>query len=220
MTNLVLIAPPAAGKGTQSKLLVENFGYVHISTGDLLRDEVNKNTSIGNEINSLISSGKLVDDNIILKLLENKLLLTIKENKNFIIDGFPRNINQAKMLVTLFDKLNVDNYKVINMNLDYDNALKRVVGRYICESCGKSYNLLIDSLKPKQDDICDSCNIKLVKRTDDTEETFKERYNTYVDNTNPIINYFNDLNKVINISVNDSVENIYNNIKTYVTEVD
>ena len=220
MVNFVFIAPPAAGKGTQSKYLVEKYGYNHISTGDLLREEVKKNTSLGIQINEIISVGKLVDDDLMLSLLENKFNSLLKEeNNSFIIDGFPRTINQAKMLDNLLGKLNIENYKVIYMDLPYEEAKNRVLGRLICPTCGKSYNELVSSLMPKQDGICDNCNSKLDKRSDDTEETFKERFDTYVINTKPILDYYIGINKLINIDASKNAEDIFKDIETYVAEV-
>ena len=242
MTNFVFIAPPAAGKGTQSKLLVDKYEYIHISTGDLLREEVEKNTALGIQINEVISSGKLVDDNLVLRLLKSKLIYVLNVNKPFIIDGFPRTLNQADMLNYTFQELGVDNYKVIYMDLDYEKAKERVLGqigrascrervqiyekakervlgRLICPSCGKSYHESIEGLIPKESGICDSCQSKLVKRTDDTEETFKDRFDTYILNVKPIIDYYNDLNKLINIDASKEADDIFKNIETYVTEV-
>ena len=219
MRNFVFIAPPAEGKGTQSKLLVEKYGYNHISTGDLLREEVSKNTELGIQINEIISSGKLVSDDIVLELLKNRLSSVISSNKPFIIDGFPRTYNQAVMLEDCFKKLNVDNYSVIYMNLDYEEAKTRVLGRLICPKCGKSFHESIVGLIPKQSGVCDSCSSNLEKRSDDTEETFKDRFNTYIDNVKPILDYYNDLNKLINIDASKNAEDIFKNIETYVTEV-
>ena len=219
MRNFVFIAPPAAGKGTQSKFLVEKYGYSHISTGDLLREEVAKKSDLGIQINEIISSGKLVDDNIVLTLLKNKLTSVLEENKAFIIDGFPRTPNQAEMLTKCFNDLNVDNYQVIYMNLDYEEAKKRVLGRLICPNCGKSFNDLVEGLMPKVSGICDSCSSNLEKRSDDTEETFKDRFDTYINNVEPILNYYNGLNKLINIDASKNAEDIFKNIETYVTEV-
>ena len=219
MRNFVFIAPPAAGKGTQSKFLVEKYGYSHISTGDLLREEVAKKSDLGIQINEIMSSGKLVDDNIVLTLLKNKLTSVLEENKAFIIDGFPRTPNQAEMLTKCFNDLNVDNYQVIYMNLDYEEAKKRVLGRLVCSGCGKSYNDMVEGLMPKEEGICDSCSSKLDKRSDDTEETFKKRFDTYISNVKPILDYYNNLNKLINIDASKDVEDIFKDIKTYVTEV-
>lgn len=219
MVNFVFIAPPAAGKGTQSKLLVDKYGYNHISTGDLLREEVANKTALGIQINEIISSGKLVDDEIVLTLLKNKLMSVLSLNKPFIIDGFPRTPNQAEMLTKCFNDLNVSNYKVIYMDLDYEEAKKRVLGRLVCSGCGKSYNDMVESLMPEQEGICDSCSSKLEKRSDDTESTFKDRFDTYINNAKPILDYYKDLNKLINIDASKDAKDIFKDIETYVTEV-
>ena len=219
MTNFVFIAPPAAGKGTQSKFLVDNYGYNHISTGDLLREEVAKKNTLGIQIDEIMSSGKLVDDELVLTLLKNKLTTILSENKPFIIDGFLRTPYQAELLTNCFNDLNVDNYKVIYMDLDYEEAKKRVLGRLVCSGCGKSYNDMVEGLMPKEEGICDSCSSKLDKRSDDTEETFKKRFDTYISNVKPILDYYNNLNKLINIDASKDVEDIFKDIKTYVTEV-
>lgn len=219
MTNFVFIAPPAAGKGTQSKYLVDKYDYIHISTGDLLREEIAKGTDLGIQINEIISSGKLVDDNMVLNLLRNKLVYALESNKPIIIDGFPRTLNQADMLDKSFKELNVDNYKVIYMDLSFEDAKNRVLGRLICSGCGKSYNDSIKSLMPRVDGICDECGKVLEKRTDDTEETFKERFDTYLENTKPIIDFYHNKNVLINIDASKNAENIFKDIETYVTEV-
>lgn len=219
MTNFVFIAPPAAGKGTQSKFLVEKYDYIHISTGDLLREEINNKTTLGMQINDVISEGKLVDDELVLKLLKNKLENVLKLDRPFIIDGFPRTSNQAVMLDDCLNNLNIDNYKVIYMDLSYDEAVKRVLGRIICPNCGKSFNDQIPSLMPKVEGICDVCQNSLEKRSDDTKETFKARYDTYILNTKPIIDYYNENNRLINIDASKDAENIFKDIETYVTEV-
>lgn len=219
MTDFVFIAPPAAGKGTQSKMLVEKYGYVHISTGDLLREEILKQTTLGMQIDKIISEGKLVDDELVLEMLKGNLKSIIEDHKSFIIDGFPRTINQAKLLDELLSSINKGDYKVIYMNLDYLDAENRVLGRLMCLKCGKSYNDKIESLMPKEEGICDSCGTVLEKRTDDTKETFKVRFDTYMENTEPIIEFYNSKNKLINIDANKSAEDIFKDIETYVTEV-
>ena len=219
MRNFVFIAPPAAGKGTQSKFLVDKYGYNHISTGDLLREEVANKTALGIQIEEIMSSGKLVDDETVLTLLSNKLSSLKDSNGSFIIDGFPRTLNQATMLEDLFSKLNLDDYRVIYMNLNYDDAKNRVLGRLVCPNCGKSFHESIEGLIPKVSGICDSCSSNLIKRSDDNEETFKDRFDTYINNVKPILDYYNDLNKLINIDASKDAENIFKDIETYVTEV-
>ena len=219
MTNFVFIAPPAAGKSTQSKMLVEKYGYKHVSTGDLLREEIAKKTELGMQINDVISSGKLVDDYLVLKMLKAKLESINSDNKSFIIDGFPRTFNQAKLLKDVLTSLNIENYKVIYMNLDYEEAKNRVLGRLMCLNCGKSYNDKITSLMPRVEGKCDSCGYELEKRSDDTEDTFKVRFDTFIENTKPIIDFYNSNNQLININANKAAEDIFKDIETYVTEV-
>ena len=138
LKNVIFIAPPAAGKGTQSDLLKENLGYVHISTGDLLR-ELDKESPLGKEVNALIEAGKFVSDEIVLELLKQKLL-TLTEDDHFILDGYPRNLNQAEALDGLLKEINKSLDCVIELDVPYDTCLKRAIGREICPNCHKAYN--------------------------------------------------------------------------------
>ena len=167
MMNIIFIAPPAAGKGTQSSLLEEKYEYKHISTGDLLRNEINKKSDFGKEIESIISKGELVSDDIITKLLKNELE-NIKHQK-FILDGYPRNLRQAEILNELFNELNIENYVTIYLSLDNEIAMKRALGRVVCTKCGASYNKYFQNLMPKENGICDKCRSELVVRTNDNE---------------------------------------------------
>ena len=153
--NIIFIAPPAAGKGTQSFLLEEKYNYKHISTGDLLREEITKKTELGANIESIISKGELVSDEIITTLLKNELK-KLKHQK-FILDGYPRNIAQAETLENIFNELNIENYGTIYLSLDEETATKRALGRIVCSKCGASYNTYFKNLMPKEDGICDKC---------------------------------------------------------------
>ena len=191
MKNVIFIAPPAAGKGTQSAIL-ESLGYLHISTGDMLREEIAKNSTIGIQIKDIISKGMLVSDEIVFELIKNKLTNIAKP---FILDGFPRSINQALMLNELFNELNINNYEVIYLDIDMDNAMKRALGRLTCK-CGASYNIYYDNLKPKMEGICDKCGSILTKRDDDNEESFKIRFNTFKTNNEQILDFYKNNNKL------------------------
>lgn len=203
MKNVIFIAPPAAGKGTQSSIL-ENLGYVHLSTGDMLRKEINSNSALGNEIKDLVNSGSLVSDDIVIELIQNNLK---NLDKPFILDGFPRTLNQAVQLDKLFSELNIDNYEVIYLNLDMESALKRTLGRIVCE-CGKSYNIYYDDLKPQQEGVCDNCGKNLIKRNDDNEESFKVRFKTYESNTLPIVEYYQNKKKLNEIDATKSSDEV------------
>ena len=205
MKNIIFIAPPAAGKGTQSNMLKEKFGYNHISTGDMLREAINSGSEIGKEVKNIIDKGELVSDVLIIKLVKDKL--TSLKGKPFILDGFPRTLNQAKSL----DELLTDDYIVIYLDLDESEAINRITGRLTC-NCGKSYNVNIDKLKPKVDGICDNCGSILIKRDDDNVESFKVRFKTFLDNTDSILKYYEDKEKLIKIDVNKDVQDIFESI--------
>ena len=205
MKNIIFIAPPAAGKGTQSNMLKEKFGYNHISTGDMLREAINSGSEIGAEVKNIIDKGELVSDDLIIKLVKDKL--TSLKGKPFILDGFPRTLNQAKSL----DEILTDDYIVIYLDLDESEAINRITGRLTC-NCGKSYNVNIDKLKPKVDGICDNCGSILIKRDDDNVESFKVRFKTFLDNTDSILKYYEDKEKLIKIDVNKDVQDIFESI--------
>lgn len=216
--NIIFIAPPAAGKGTQSSLLEEKYGYKHISTGDLLRNEINKKTDFGTRIENIISKGELVSDEIITELLKNELE-NIKHQK-FILDGYPRNICQAEILDKLFSELNIENYGTIYLSLDSDIAMKRALGRVVCNKCGASYNKYFQNLMPKENGICDKCHSELVVRTDDNEETFKTRFDTFLKATNPVLDFYKEKNKLSIVDANQNTEEIFKNIEEILTSED
>ena len=209
--NIIFIAPPGAGKGTQSTLLVDKYGYKHISTGDLLREEIKKGNELGVKIEEIISKGELVSDDIITELLKNELS-NIKDEK-FILDGYPRNLDQAKILNDIFTDLNVSDYGVIYMDIDEETATKRVLGRIVCPTCGASYNKYFQKLMPKEEGICDNCGGKLEERSDDNEATFKTRFSTYIDVTKPVLDYYKKINRLFIINADDEAETIFKNIE-------
>ena len=202
MKNVIFIAAPATGKGTFSNMLMERYGYNHISTEDLLRNIVKTNTSLGNEVAEVLKSGKLVNDELIFKILKEALKQMDLQNP-FIIDGLPRNINQAYYLNNLFNEINIDNYLAINLDLEYEIALKRALGRLSCPNCGTTYNKFFDEFKPKIENMCDKCGSVLDSRTDDNEESFKERFETYQNNVKPILEYYENNNKLLKISTHE-----------------
>ena len=196
MKSVIFIAPPAAGKGTQSKALVE-LGFVHISTGDILREEMKNETEIGNSIKDIMSAGSLVSDEIVFELLTNKLS---KIDKPFILDGFPRTLKQAEMLDKLLENLKLTTYETIYLDITMEEALKRALGRLTCE-CGMSYNKFNKEAMPKVENICDVCGKTLSTRTDDNEESYTNRFNTFLENIEPIKNYYESKNKLHIIDV-------------------
>lgn len=209
MKSVIFIAPPAAGKGTQSTFL-KSLGYEHISTGDMLRSEIATGSELGKEINDIISNGGLVSDEIVIKLIDKKL--SNINNKPFILDGFPRTINQTKELDNIFNKYNIEDFVVIYLDLDLDTAIKRSLGRLTCE-CGRSYNIYFDNMKPKAPGICDSCGNTLTKRSDDNETAFKLRFDNYLSNVADIMEYYNDRKKLVYINANQDSNDISQEIE-------
>jgi len=210
MKNIIFIAPPAAGKGTQSELLCNKYGLLHISTGDLLREESKKNTELGQEIKEKMSTGKLIDDSIIIELLKNKLIEI--GNKSIILDGFPRTVVQAEAYDDMLDELNLDLGYVIVLDVDKELLEKRIVGRVSCPNCGNVYNELIEESKPMQEGLCNNCHTKLVKRADDNSESFKVRYETYLNTTKPLISYYESKGCLYHVDGNSSKHQIFDNI--------
>ena len=171
MMSIILIAPPAAGKGTQSELISSKYDFVHISTGDLLREVALTNP----DVNELLESGNLVDDDMIIDLLKDRLMRP-DCRKGFILDGFPRTVNQALKYESMMNKIGVNSNIVIFLDVDKELAYKRVSGRVLCPNCKQVYNELIDESKPNVLGMCDECHTELVKRNDDNIDTFKLLY--------------------------------------------
>ena len=205
MKNIILYGAPAAGKGTMCELLIERLGYKHISIGQVLRDQRSTETEIGRIIIETQDKGILTPDNIVAEAL--KAELQKYEGKPVVVDGYPRNVNQAKTLDTMFD-----NYVVINIEVSESVALKRTLGRINCPKCGRIYNIYT-SMKPKQDGICDDCGCELKGRSDDNEESFKVRFNTYLANVESVLDYYRDKKVLYIIQSLESKEEMYTDIK-------
>jgi adenylate kinase len=211
MKNIMFIAPPAAGKGTQAELVVEKYGIPHISTGDILREISKEDNEIGQYVAETLASGKLVKDEITYKLIEDRLKKDDCKN-GFIIDGFPRNIDQAYEYDKILKRLGYDIGNVILINVDKETLEKRIVGRRICEDCHAIYNINYENSSPKIDSVCDNCGGKLYQRTDDNLESFNTRYQTYLDKTEPIIEHYRKQKVLKEVDGNDTIENIFKKI--------
>lgn len=208
--NVVFIAPPAAGKGTQATLLRDYYNFYHISTGDVLREIAETNTPLGCEIKALIDNGKLVSDELMAKLLKEKIG-SLGNVEGIIFDGFPRTLEQAHMLDEILNEVGMKVNKVIYFDIDKDTAMKRALGRVTCKDCGEIYNTYFDTFL--KEDKCSKCGGKLEKRMDDTEEKFSNRFDTYLEKTKPLIDYYTNLNLLETVNCSDSKDNIFNKIK-------
>lgn len=191
MKNIIIYGAPAAGKGTVCEELVRKYNYKHISTGQLFR-ELSDSSELGKKVKKIMETGNLVDDETTVEVLKNKLnSLT----GHIVLDGFPRNVNQAQILDTFFD-----NYLVINLSVSEEEAKKRILGRMTCSKCGKIYNELEKEKMPKVKGICDDCGISLTKRQDDNEESFKVRYQIHQNSVKDILSYYEKKHVLYTIS--------------------
>ncbi len=217
MKNIMFIAPPAAGKGTQAELVVEKYGIPHISTGNILREISKEDSEIGKYVQETLASGKLVKDDITYQLIEERLKKEDCQN-GYIIDGFPRNIEQAYEYDKILKRLGYEVGNVIYINVDKNILEKRITGRRICENCNTIYNINDENNSPQVESICDNCGGKLYQRSDDNLEAFETRYQMYEEKTQPIIDYYKKKNVLIEIDGNDSVENIFVKIDNAIKE--
>lgn len=187
MRNVIFLAPPSAGKGTFSSYLEEHFSYQHFSTGSILREKAKNNEAI----KKILESGEFVSDEIILPLVKD-VLEHRDLSRPFILDGFPRTLQQAKKLDIILSGLEIVDVVVIFIDVKKDTLIDRVVGRKVCSKCYQSYNLNILEYKPKVVDVCDRCGHRLITRSDDNLESFQIRYQNYLESTNPIIAYYKE----------------------------
>ncbi len=211
MKNIMFIAPPAAGKGTQAELVVEKYHIPHISTGDILREISKEDSEIGEYVRETMASGKLVKDEITYQLIEERLNKDDCKN-GFIIDGFPRNLDQAIEYDKILEKLGYEIGNVILIDIDKNTLEKRITGRRLCENCNAIYNINDKNNTPKVESVCDICGGKLYQRSDDNLEAFATRYTTYLEKTEPIIEHYKEKGVLKTVDGNDTVENIFNKI--------
>lgn len=210
MLNLVFLGPPGAGKGTVSEAVEKKLGLVQISTGDLIRAEIKSGSKLGSEIKSISERGDLVGDDIVSKLLENKLKEVIRKSGNGVIfDGFPRNKKQAKMLDDILARNNQKLTGALNLGVKDSVVVERLSNRRVCEKCKATFNLKTN--KPKKEGICDKDGGKLFRRKDDNPKTIQNRLDTYHKNTKSVISYYRLRGKLVsfnaNVPINQSIAN-------------
>lgn len=217
MKNIIFIAPPAAGKGTQSAILEKKYNLPHISTGDILREESKKDTELGRYIAEVLSSGSLVKDDVTYTLLQNRLSESDCKN-GYVLDGFPRNIEQAYKYDEILKNLNQELGYVIKLDINEETLEKRITGRRICENCKTVYNINSETEKPEQESICDKCGGRLYQRNDDNVTSFRNRYKVYVEKTKPLLDYYKEKGILYVINGDDSVESIAKKIDKVLKE--
>ena len=213
--NIIFFGPPGAGKGTQAEKLSKDYNLFSVSSGHLLRNEINKETILGKKIKNIIDKGSLVSDEIINNLIENVISNKINMNR-IIFDGYPRTINQAKNLELLLKKFNQKISCVLSLKVDINNIVKRIQGRQTCTKCGLSFNEFNNSSENK-DHKCGSKYLK--KRPDDQNNTITNRYQTYLKETLPIINFYKDKGIMHEINGEGEIMSIYEEIKSIISSL-
>jgi adenylate kinase len=187
--NIIMLGAPGAGKGTIASQMKERYNLPHISTGDIFRENIKNNTELGMMAKTYIDKGALVPDDVTTDITVDRISKDDCKD-GFILDGFPRNFNQAKGLDDAMEKLGKKIDLVILVDATDKQITERLTGRRVCESCGEVYHIV--NMPPKVEGICDKCNCKLIHRKDDTEEVILDRLKTYHELTQPLIDYYKE----------------------------
>ncbi len=207
--NIVLFGPPGAGKGTQAQFLVERYNIPQISTGDILRAAVKEQTPLGQQAQKIMAEGGLVSDEIVLGIIEDRLAQA-DCSEGFILDGFPRTIPQAIALDELLSRDARAITHVISLEVDTDEVVRRLSGRWSCQSCGKGYHITFDP--PVKSGLCDLCGSELTQRPDDIEATVRNRLSVYEDQTSPLKQYYEESGQFYSVPGVGGIADIQNKI--------
>ena len=208
--RLILLGPPGAGKGTQASSIVAEYGITHISTGDIFRHNIKNETELGKKVKSYLDKGQLVPDELTIDLVWDRLS---KDDckKGFVLDGFPRTINQAEALQKGLEERGLKLDKVINIDVDKNILVKRLSGRRVCKNCGETYH--IDNKPTLKDGVCDKCSGEVIQRADDNEKTVLDRIEVYEKQTFPLIDFYKNLGLILTVDGTLSIEDVFSQIK-------
>lgn len=215
--QLLLMGPPGAGKGTQAVKLVEKFSIPQISTGDMFRAAVKEGTELGKKAKACMEAGTLVPDEVTVGIVRERLSKDDCKG-GFILDGFPRTVEQAEALEKILDELNLKLTKVLNIHVPAEHLIERAIGRRICKTCGATYHVKFNP--PKSDDTCDNCGGTLYQRADDNEETMKKRLSVYEDSTRPLIDYYKKIGVYAEIDGRQPIEKVTEELVNVLSSVE
>ncbi len=207
--KLVLLGPPGAGKGTQASGITKKYNLPHISTGDIFRKNISEGTELGKEAKDYMDKGLLVPDKLVVAIVKDRLAESDCRD-GFLLDGFPRTVDQADSLDLELKNLDYALDRVINIEVDSDALIERAVGRRICKSCGATYHIKFN--KPKEEGICDLCGGELFQRSDDTAETVSNRIEVYLEQTEPLIDYYSKKGIISNINGDQDIDKVFSEI--------
>lgn len=205
--QLILFGPPGSGKGTQAALIVERLGFMHISTGELLRAAINSHSPLGQRVKEIVRSGLLVSDEIVSQLVREAIRPRLLEGKSIIFDGYPRTLQQVGDLEKLFEDTQVTQIKALSLDVPGEVVVSRLSGRLQCRSCGSVYHL--DHKPPKMPGVCDACGGMVSQRPDDNPTTIRERLRVYEEQTRPVLDAYEGKGRLIRVSGEGTTERIY-----------
>jgi Adenylate kinase and related kinases len=209
---LVFLGPPGAGKGTQAKLLSQRMGFLHLSTGDLLREAVKNQTPLGKKAKEYMDRGELVPDELIVQLIEE----TMPKDGNVVLDGFPRTVNQALALEEMLRVKGEKISKVLFFDVPDEVIIDRLSGRRVCSKCGAVYHVKYNP--PKVEGLCDLCGDTLVQRDDDKEEVVRKRLEVYRKQTQPLIEFYQERGIIYKLDAGKGVEELFEEVKGLVRD--
>jgi len=203
--NIVLLGSPGTGKGTQAQFISQRLGLPIISPGDILRQEMKNNTTLGKKAEKYVKSGALVPDEIIVDMIKERIV-DRTGSKGIVLDGFPRNISQAEALEQMLGSMDKVIDRAIYFYAPEQKIIERLSGRRVCRDCGETYHVVYNS--PKTEGVCDKCSGELYQRDDDKPEIIRQRLETYNKDTSPIIDYYSKKNYYLQISADDDIDSI------------
>ena len=208
--KLLIMGPPGAGKGTQAANIVSKYGVCHISTGDMFRSAIKNGTEMGKLAQKYIENGELVPDSVTVGIVKERLSQQDILEKGFLLDGFPRNLDQAHSLDTILEELGYNLDAVINASVLDEILINRIIGRRICRQCGATYH--IEFNKPNVEGVCNECGGELYIRKDDTRETAENRLNVYSTQTQPLLDFYAERGLLVEIDGDQAVSKVFSDI--------
>ena len=208
--KLLIMGPPGAGKGTQAANIVSKYGVCHISTGDMFRSAIKNGTEMGKLAQKYIENGELVPDSVTVGIVKERLSQQDILEKGFLLDGFPRNLDQAHSLDTILEELGYELDAVINVSVLNEILINRIIGRRICRQCGATYH--IEFNKPNVEGVCNECGGELYIRKDDTRETAENRLNVYSTQTQPLLDFYAERGLLVEIDGDQAVSKVFSDI--------
>ena len=207
--NLLIMGPPGAGKGTQAEVLVKELEITHISTGDMFRNAIKEGTEMGKKAKEYMDKGELVPDQVVIGMVKDRLSQP-DCRKGFLLDGFPRTVEQAGALDKTLDSLAIELDGVVNIVVPLEKLMARLTGRRVCKGCGASYHGLLNP--PRVDGKCNSCGGELYQRSDDNEESVGTRLRAYEEKTQPLIDYYRNKGVLLNFNGDQEIKKVLDDI--------